>query len=214
MFAYCMNNPIMGVDQNGEWSANATKIAVGIGAIVFGAFVVAATAATGGVAAAFVGAAVAGMKAAVASGAIGAIVGAGTSAVSHRISTGSWNGAHVAAANGATDGFANGFMGGGIMAGGSQAISGAFRIAAKAGVPTGRNGGLAIGNKLRVLSPNHSNSEAGGTLLKIGSKHKNVRFDVGSDSLFHMNIQLSKKKNYHFSIGKWGAGFGGGFSRD
>jgi len=33
----------------------------------------------------------------------------------------------------------------------------------------GRNGGLTIGNKVRVLSPNHSQRyEAGGTLMVIG----------------------------------------------
>ena len=54
--------------------------------------------------------------------------------------------------------------------------------------------------------------ESGGTLLKIGSKYKNVRFDVGAKSLFHMNVQLSRKVNYHVSIGIFGSGLiGGGF---
>ena len=68
---------------------------------------------------------------------------------------------------------------------------------------------------MRVLSPNHPQSyEAGGTLLKIGSKHKNIRFDVGSNSLFHMNIQLAKATNYHLPIGILGAGLCGGIVRD
>ena len=188
---------------------------VGVAAIVVGAAVVAATAATGGAAAAFAGAAVAGLKAAVASGAIGAVVGAGTSAVRHRASTGSWSGAGKAAIDGAVDGFANGFMTGGIMAGGSQILSSGFKAAANAGVPTGRNGGLPIGNKLRVLSPNHPQAyEAGGTLLKIGSKYKNIRVDVGSNSLFHMNIQLTKAANYHLPLGVLGSGLWGGIARD
>lgn len=172
-----------------------------------GASVVAATAATGS-------AAVTGLKAAVVFGAIGAVVGAGTSAVSHRGSTGSWDGAGKATIDGAVNGFASGFMTGGIMAGGSQIISSRFKIVAKAGVATGRNGGLSIGNKVRVLSPNHPQSyEAGGTLLKIGSKYKNIRFDVGSKSLFHMNIQLGKNANYHLPIGIFGSGLWGGFTR-
>ena len=218
LYAYCFNNPINMSDETGTWPnwANlATKLAVGIGAIVVGAAAVAVTAATGGAAAAFVGAAVAGLKTAAVSGAIGAAVGAGTRAVSHRISTGSWSGAGEAVVDGAVDGFANGFMSGGIMAGGSQILSSGFKAAARAGVPTGRNGGLTIGNKVRVLSPNHPQAyEAGGTLLKIGSKYKNVRFDVGSNSLFHMNIQLAKTANYHLPIGMLGAGLWGGIECD
>ena len=215
LFAYCFNNPVNLSDETGTWPSWATKLAIGVGAIVIGAAVVAATAATGGAAAAFVGAAVAGLKTAVVSGAIGAAVGAGTSAVSHRVSTGGWSGAGKAAVDGAVDGFANGFMNGGIMAGGSQILSSGFKVAANAGVPTGRNGGLTIGNKVRVLSPNHPQAyEAGGTLLKIGSKYKNIRFDVGTNSLFHMNIQLAKTANYHLPIGMLGAGLWGGIAND
>ena len=164
---------------------------------------------------AFVGAAVAGLKAAAISGAIGAAVCVGTRAISHRVSTGGWSGAGKAAVDGAVDGFANGFMTGGIMAGGSQILSGGFKAAANAGVPTGRSGGLTIGNKVRILSPNHPRTnEMGGTLLKIGSKYKNIRFDVGSESLLHMNIQFSKTANHHLPIGILGAGLWGGILRD
>ena len=215
LFAYCFDNPINNSDSEGNWPSWATKIAVGVGAIVIGAAVVAATTVTGGAGAAFVGAVVAGLKAAAVSGAIGAAVGAGTSAVRHRVSTGSWSGAGKAATDGAVDGFASGFMSGGIMAGGSQVLSSGFKVAANAGVPTGRNGGLTIGNKVRVLSPNHPQAyEAGGTLLKIGSKYKNIRFDVGSNSLFHINIQLAKTKNYHLPFGILLSGLMGGIARD
>ena len=215
LFAYCFNDPVNMSDETGTWPSWATKLAIGIAAIVVGAAVVAATAATGGAAAAFVGAAVAGLKTAAVSGAIGAAVGAGTCAVSHRVSTGGWSGAGQAAVDGAVDGFANGFMAGGIMAGGSQILSSGFKVAANAGVPTGRNGGLTIGDGVRVLSPNHPQAyEAGGTLLKIGSKYKNIRFDVGSNSMFHMNIQLAKNANYHLPIGMLGAGLWGGIAYD
>ena len=101
------------------------------------------------------------------------------------------------------------------MAGGSQALSSGFNVAAKAGVPTGRNGGLTIGKDVRVLSPNHPKAfETGGTMLKIGSKYKNIRFDVGSNSMFHMNIQLAKNANYHLPIGMLGAGLWGGIAYD
>ncbi len=69
--------------------------------------------------------------------------------------------------------------------------------------------------KVRVLSPNHPQAyEAGGTLLKIGSKYNNIRFDVGSNSLFHMNIQLTKTVNYHIPIGVLGSGLFGGLAHD
>lgn len=101
------------------------------------------------------------------------------------------------------------------MAGGSQILSSGFKAAANAGVPTGRNGGLTMGDKVRILSPNHPKAyESGGTLLKIGSKYKNIRFDVGSKSLFHMNIQFAKTANYHLPIGILGAGLLGGIAHD
>ena len=215
LFVYCFNNPINMTDENGTWPDWATKIAIGIGAVVVGAIAVAATAATGGAAAAFIGAAVTGLKAAAVSGVIGAVVGAGNNVVQHRITTGSWSGADKVALDGAVNGFANGFMTGGIMAGGSQLLSSGFKIAAESGIPTGRNGGVTIGDKVRVLSPNHPQGhEIGGTILKIGSKYENVRFDVGSDSLFHMNIQFSKIDNYHIPIGIIGTGVFGGLTRD
>ena len=213
LFCYCLNNPIARSDGDGTWSLpNWAKIVIGVVAIVAGAAVVAAT---GGTAAAVVGAVVTGTKAAAISGAISAVITAGKNAVTHRKTTGSWNGAGKAAMKGAIDGFANGFMTGGIMAGSSQILSQGFKIAAKAGVPTGRNGGLTIGNKVRMLSPNSLNgSEAGGTILKLGSKYKNIRIDVGSKSLLHMNIQFSKTANYHIPMGIIGSGLFGGVDCD
>lgn len=211
LFAYCFNNPVNMIDDTGYWPKWATKIAIGVGAVLIGAAVVAATAATGGVAA-FSVAVVAGVKAAAISGAIGAAVGAGTSVVDHRVSTGSWKGAEKVAIKGAVDGFANGFMTGGIVAGGSQVLSGGFKVAANLGAKTGRNGGVSIGSKLKVLSPNHKRFyESGGTLLKIGSKAKNIRLDVGANSLLHMNIQFTR--NLHVPIGIIGSGIYGGLHR-
>ena len=101
------------------------------------------------------------------------------------------------------------------MAGSSQVIGSAFKIAIKAGIPTGRNGGISISSKVRVLSPNHPNGyEVGGTLLKIGSKYKNVRIDVGIKQLLHINVQLSKQINKHLRLGIIGAGLLGGLLRD
>ncbi|MEA4895230.1 MAG: hypothetical protein VB064_08200, partial [Oscillospiraceae bacterium] len=212
LFAYCFNNPANLSDETGVWPSWATKLAIGVGAVLIGAAIVAATAATGGAAAAFIGAAVAGAKAAVISGMIGAALGAGTSAVSHRVSTGSWQGAGETALEGGINGFANGFMTGGIIAGASQALSGGFKIAANLGAKTGRNGGINLSENVKVLSPNHVKFyEAGATLLKIGSKTSNIRFDVGAESLFHMNVQFAK--NIHVPFGTIVSGFYGGLRR-
>lgn len=196
-------------DVDGHWPKWATKIAIGVGAILVGA-------ATGGAAAAFIGAAVTGVKAAAVSGAIGAAVSAGTSAVSHRVSTGSWKGAGKAAFSGAVDGFADGFMTGGIMAGGSQVLSGGFKLAAKAGVKTGTSGGL--GNT-GVLSPNRLRSaqevakigkkgqsfyDYGGQLFKIGS----TKLDIGSKTFLHLHTAFTGEK--HIPVGTIASGIYGG----
>ena len=112
LFTYCLNDPINRIDENGNWSLpNWAKLAIGVAAIAVG---VIATAVTGGAAVTVL---IASLKIAVASAAISAVSGAGVSAVSHRISTGSWEGSGKAAFAGMIDGFCDGFMWGGIMAG-------------------------------------------------------------------------------------------------
>ena len=96
------------------------------------------------------------------------------------------------------------------MAGASQVLSGGFKVAANLGVKTGRKGGIPIGDNAKILSPNNSKFyESGGTLLKIGSKAKNVRIDVGAKSLLHMNIEI-RKSNIHVPLGKIASGLYGG----
>ena len=217
LFVCCFNNPVNMTDETGAWPSWATKLVIGVGAVLVGAAVVAATAATGGTAAAFVGAAVAGLKAAAVSGAIGAAVGAGTSAVSYRVSTGSWDGAGKAALNGAVDGFADGFMTGGIMAGGSQVLSGGFKFASKAGVKTSVNGGI---RNTGILSPNRLRStneiakigrkgqsfyDYGGQLFRFGG----TKLDIGSKTFLHMHTSFTG--TWHIPIGIVGAGIYGGF---
>ena len=208
LFSYCNNGPVNDRDDDGQLSWLA-KIVIGATAIAVG---VGVTALTGGAA---LPALVAGVKAACVAGAISAGTRAATAAVHSAVSGDSFSTVVEKSAKAAVDGFADGFMTGGITAGGSQILSSGFKVAANAGVQTGRNGGLTIGNKVRVLSPNHPQAhEAGGTLLKIGSKYKNIRIDVGSKSLLHMNIQLAKAANYHISVGIFGAGVWGGIASD
>lgn len=112
LFAYCMNNPVNRFDDDGNFSLpNWAKITIGVAAIAIG---VAATALTGGAAAPVL---IASLKIAATSTVIGAVSGAGISAMSHHVSTGSWEGVGKAAVTGAIDGACDGFMWGGISAG-------------------------------------------------------------------------------------------------
>ena len=208
LFAYCFNNPVNMVDEDGTWPSWATKVLIGAGAIVLGAAI---TAVTGGAGAAFIPALVAGTQAALASAAIGSVVGAGTSVISNRISTGSWKGSGKAALNGAINGAADGFMTGGIMAGASQAISGGFKVAAKASVKAGKKvSGIKISKNVKALSPDKLyHNTNGGTLIKIG---KSFRVDVNSQSLLHMHFP-GRFSSTHFPIGIIGSGIYGGLRR-
>lgn len=125
LFTYCLNNPVNRFDVNGNWSLpNWAKVAIGAVATVAA---VAVTVATGGAAApVLIG---------VAASTIG---GAAVSAVNHRVTTGSWEGAGKAAFNGAVDGF----MTGGLCALGGSVVSGTARTIknAKSGITIGKTG--------------------------------------------------------------------------
>ena len=212
LYAYCFNNPVNMVDDDGYLPKWITKVAIGVGSILVGATVVAATAATGGVATAFVGAALAGVKAAAISGTIGAVVGAGTSAVSYRVSNGSWSGSGKATLNGAINGFSSGFMSGGIMSAGSQIVSSGFTVAAKISVNSGKpvSRGIELSKNIKVLSPDKLYHKTnGGTLLKIGNT---FRIDVNSSTMLHTHFP-GPYATMHFPIGTIGAGLYGGIMR-
>ncbi len=182
------------------------KLLIGVSFVVAGAAVTALTAGTGtGFVAAFGAALMTSMKAVAVSTAISASIGM----VVAGISTGTVDGA----INGLIDGAVDGVMWGGIFAGGAQILSGGFKIAAKLGVKTGIKGGIKISKHVKILSPNHlKHYEGGGTLIKIGNlarKGKNIRIDVGAESLLHLNIQF--RKNFHILFGKYLSGIIGGF---
>ena len=212
LYQYCFNNPINMQDEDGGWPKWVTEVAIGIGAIVIGAAAVAATAATGGIAATFVVAATAGVKTAAISGAIGAVVGASTSVVGNRISTGSWKNSTQIALKGAVDGFASGFMTGGIMAGASQVVSSGFKVAAKASVKAGKevSSGIKVTKNVKILSPDKLYHKTnGGTLVKIG---KVFRVDVNSKTMLHAHFPGPFAKK-HFPLGVIASGIYGGVRR-
>jgi hypothetical protein len=125
LFAYCLNNPVNRMDSNGNWSMpNWLKITIGVAATV--AAVVVAVGTGGAAAPVLIG---------VAASTIG---GAAFNAISHRIATGSWEGADQAALDGAVDGF----MTGGLCALGGAIIGGAVRTIknAKYGITIGKTG--------------------------------------------------------------------------
>ena len=135
-FAYCLNNPVNRTDINGNWSLpNWAKVVIGVAAIAVG---VIATAVTGGAVAPVL---IASVKIAATSAAIGAVSGAGISAINHRVTTGSWEGAGEAAIDGAIDGACDGFMWGGITAGAS------FTTVAAKGIRVQEIGKLKPSNK-------------------------------------------------------------------
>ncbi len=122
LFAYCGNNPVMYSDPQGHksipwWG----KLLLGVGFLVAGAAVASATVATGG-AATFASTLIAGIKTAAISGAIAA----GTSAsITALVSIASGDDATTTlrrTASAIVDGFADGFMWGGIVFGTSRAL--------------------------------------------------------------------------------------------
>ena len=106
LFAYCTNNPVMNMDEDGCLS-NGWKNCLTAGLLVAATAVIVATGgmAVGGVACAAVsaaqGAAVGAISGAACGAVSGAAVGAVTSAIKYRASTGSWKGAGKAALTGA-----------------------------------------------------------------------------------------------------------------
>ena len=206
LFAYCFNNPVNMSDNNGEWPSLATKVLIGAGAIVLGAAIVAATAVTGGAAAAFVGAAFAGLKAAALSGVIGAAVGAGTSAVGHRISTGSWSGSGESAVEGAINGFANGFMTGGITSGAGMAIGALCKTSP--GIQIGKTAKSQYGKVNIGYGTPRTN---GSTLVSVQNNAGQRLFSLDLDAMHAVHMHLPKVfPKVHIPVGAIFSGIYGG----
>lgn len=197
MYQYAFNNSINFDDSNGDWpkwlKKSIKKIAIGAAVIAVGVII---TAATGGAALPALGA---GITAALVTGAIAGTIRAATSLIksnrskNNTSSTKRKSNTKKSSGSSSTlketgksfvEGFADGFMYGGILAGSAQMISGCFKISTNLGVVGGKNSGINISNNIKVLSPNAGfhTKNIGGTIIKFG---ENVRLDVGSSSLFH-----------------------------
>lgn len=186
-YLYCMNSPLQCKDSNGTWPNWATKLVVGIAAVAVGAIVMAATA---GTAAAFIPAAVAGLKCAVVAGAASAATNVAMEAVETIVEGGTMAEFADDALTAARDGFVDGFMVGGITAGISMAAS----------KPLMRSDGFKIGHtakptKGRVEIGYGTPSTKGYTAINVNnSAGKSVfRIDVDSIHAIHAHYGATKK---------------------
>ena len=185
LFAYCLNNPINMVDDDGELAKSTLNlIKIGIGALAIGIGVT-ATIISGGAA---IPVLVASIKMAATSAAFGAMTGAGTVAIKHRRSTGSWKGGSQAIISGAIDGAADGFMWGGISAGAT------FTTLAAKGIKVKQIGKLKPANKK-------------GNGYR-GIKYKNQRGSVKSFEL-HSPHKKGPHQKWHWQQNTWNPQTGG-----
>jgi hypothetical protein len=164
------------VDKACDWCSKHWKeILIGLAAIVIGAIL---TFLTGG---AFLPALLAGLKAAIVAGLISGGICAGISITVSIVNGESFETTIMKAFDAFGDGFASGFMTGGLFAGGSQALSAVMNVSAKMGASA------TVAGKFKFWSPNSlDNPNLGGTLFKIG---KTLRFDVeAGKQLFHTHL--------------------------
>ncbi len=183
LYTYCENNPIFGIDPSGHFKLpNWVKKAAGavkdfasstVGKVVIGTV---ATVAAVGITVATGGAALPLLVGVAASTGIGA----GISAVDHRIQTGSWNGAGKAALEGAADGF----MWGGIGAFASAGTSAVKSIATmKKGFSTGKAGEEYLAKLVGGKSQKYFQTSRGGRFIDQFSKGVAHESKVGYTSL-------------------------------
>ena len=130
IFVYCMNNPVNLSDSTGNWPSWATKLVAAVAVVAVVAVAAAITVATAGAGTAAAVIAVGAAKGAAVGMVSGAAVGAAGGAISHRVSTGSWEGAGEAALNGMGDGALSGAITGAVTGAAGSAVK--VRQAAKA----------------------------------------------------------------------------------
>lgn len=194
LYVHCYNDPVNYTDRTGHspWSEfwdgvgdwfgdHWVELAIGAGAIAVGVITMGVGAAIGG--ATFAGvmatmgtAALQSIASTVVSAAVSGLISGGISAINNGDFWGGFG-----------DGFASGFMWGGIISGASNVLSGALTITRA--MSPGFNG-ANVGN-VRFWSPNSaSNPHYGGTLVKFG---KYFRLDTEPALGLHFHMAITGK---------------------
>ena len=184
MYAYAKNNPVMMVDPSGYWPKlnNWQKIAIGVGAIAIGAVVVAAT---GGAAAP---ALIAATKMALTVGAISSGTNVAIAASTSVVNGDDFDTFLSKTGKAAVDGFADGFMTGGIMAGATMTVGSILRNS---------NSIINIGkttkpHKSRIEMGYGNPSKNGFTPLNYNNSAGQSRFRIEADSLHMLHMHYGK----------------------
>ena len=194
LYSYCRNDPVNYTDRTGHspwtdfWNGvgnwfvdHWVELAIGAGAIAVGVITMGVGAAIGG--ATFAGvmatmgtATLESIASTVVSAAVSGLISGGISAINNGDFLGGFG-----------DGFASGFMWGGIISGAPNVLSGALTITRA--MSPGFNG--ANVGTVRFWSPNSaSNSHYGGTLVKFG---KYFRLDTEPALGLHFHMALTGK---------------------
>lgn len=186
LFAYCVNNPVNMDDPSGYWP-RWVKVAIGLAAIAVG---VAATVATGGAAApALIGS----LQLAATSAAVGAGIGAATKGISTVVRGGDLGDIGASMLDGAIDGACDGFMWGGISAGGMQVGRALLNNAGR---------GFKIGKNTEGLY--RTPSTKGGTLISTKTpKGTKFRVELDANSGLHYHFGKGRKAKIHRKLIPW-----------
>ena len=181
-FAYCMNAPAQCKDSDGQWPSWATKLIVGAAAVLVGAAVVALTAGTASV---FVPALVTGLQSAAVAGAASAATSVATEVVCTVAEGGTIKDVAENALVAARDGFADGFMVGGISAG----------VTMMATAPLMHSNGIGVG---KTAKPNKPRVDIGyGNPKAHGYTAVNVNNNAGK-SVFRIDYDPTNGLHAHY----------------
>ena len=181
-FAYCMNAPAQCKDSDGQCPSWATKLIVGVVAVLVGAAVVALTAGTASV---FVPALVTGLQSAAVAGAASAATSVVTEVVCTVAEGGTIKDVAENALVAARDGFADGFMVGGISAG----------LTMMATAPLMHSNGIGVG---KTTKPNKPRVDIGyGNPKSYGYTAANVNNSAGK-SVFRIDYDPFNGLHAHY----------------
>jgi len=184
MFAYCGNNPVNRTDDEGNLSIpNWAKIAIGVVAIGIG---VIATVATGDAA---VPALIAGVKTTLVIGAISAGTSAATTALSSTLNGDDIKTTAKKLIVSAVDGFCDGFMAGGIMAGASMTYGSLLKNAE--GIKIGTTEKPQYGRANIGYGTPKTN---GNTIISIQNNAGKSVFRLDADAINMLHMHYGKTK--------------------